>query len=95
MAVIETLEGIVGGALRYHYDVTDDVLYLRLSTHEGADALGEETPDGMILLRDANTDQTVGLTVVNWWKRFGQGELPDSIREIQRRIESLASRLAA
>jgi hypothetical protein len=95
MAVIETLEGIVGASLRYHYDVADDVLYLRLATHLGADALGEETDDGMILLRDPKTDQTIGLTVVNWWKRFGQGDLPDSINEIQGRIESLAGRLAA
>ena len=95
MAVIETLEGLVGSALRYHYDVTDDVLYLRLASYDTADALGEETDDGLILLRDAQTDAPVGLTVVNWWKRFGQGELPDSIREIQRTIESLATRLAA
>jgi hypothetical protein len=95
MAVIETLEGMVGPALRYHYDVTDDVLYVRLASYEAADALGEETDDGMILLRDATSDKPIGLTVVNWWKRFGQGDLPDSIREIQGRIESLASRLAA
>jgi hypothetical protein len=57
--------------------------------------VGEETDDGFIHLRDQKTDRPVGLTVVNWWKRFGAGELPDSIREIQRRIESLGQRIAA
>ncbi len=94
MAVIETIEGVVG-AVWYHYDVADDVLYLRLEDRRSTPAVGEETDDGFILLREEATDQPVGLTVVNWWKRFGEGELPDSIREIQRRIEPLGKRIAA
>ena len=43
----------------------------------------------------SDSDQPVGLTVVSWWKRFGQGALPDSISEIQRRIEPLARKVAA
>lgn len=94
MALIETIEGVVG-TLWYHYDVADDVLYLRLKDQRDAPTVGEETDDGFILLRDEATDKTVGLTVVNWWKRFGSGEFPDSIREIQRRIEPLGQRIAA
>jgi hypothetical protein len=33
--------------------------------------------------------------VLSWWKRFGQGDLPDSISEIQERIEPIAARIAA
>lgn len=94
MAVIETIEGVVG-TVWYHYDVADDVLYLRLHNRRETPAVGEETDDGFILLRDEETDKPVGLTVVNWWKRFGAGELPDSIREIQRQIEALGKRIAA
>ncbi len=95
MAVIETLEGVVAGMMWYHYDVTNDVLYLRLTARRGADAVGEETDDGFILLRDAATDEPVGLTVVGWWRRFGSGDLPDSLREIHGRIEPWLTKLAA
>ena len=81
--------------MRYHYNVADDVLYLRLASSFEQAAVGEESDDGFILLRDAATEQVIGMTVVNWWKRFGAGELPDSIGEISRRVEQTADRLAA
>jgi hypothetical protein len=71
------------------------VLYLRINSCRDRDAVGEETDDGFILLRDQDTDGLVGITVVNWWKRFGSADLPDSIREIQTHIEPLAKKLAA
>ncbi|MCL2639866.1 MAG: DUF2283 domain-containing protein [Phycisphaerales bacterium] len=101
MVKTDTLEGIVerggeGGALfRFHYDLTSDVLYLRLLSDEGVTTIGELTDEGDILLREESTDRMVGMTIVSWWKRFGQGILPDSIYEISRRIEPLASKLAA
>ena len=95
MVAIDTLEGTIDGILWYHYDVTSDVLYLRLTSHRDREAVGEETDSGFILLRDAETDEPVGLTVVNWWERFGGGPLPDSISEIQMHIEPWAKRIAA
>jgi hypothetical protein len=95
MVITDTLEGLIDDALWYHYDAANDVLYLRLRSKRETPALGEETDDGLILLRDEQTDQPVGLTVVNWWKRFGQGAFPDSLSEIQRRIEPWAQQLAA
>jgi hypothetical protein len=95
MVTTETLEGTINSALWYHYDAANDVLYLRVRSTRETPAVGEETDDGFILLRDEQTDQPVGLTIVNWWKRFGQGALPDSIAEIQRRIEPWAQKLAA
>ena len=95
MVTIDTLEGIINNALWYHYDVGSDVLYLRLSSRRDSEAVGEETDDGFILLRDEKSDDLVGLTVVNWWKRYGRGPLPDSIAEIQRTIEPWAGKLAA
>ncbi len=95
MVTIDAIDGIVNGSIRYHYDVADDVLYLRLKEYCDADAVGEESDDGLIELRDGASDRLVGLTVVNWWKRFGRGELPDSLREIHKAIEPLARRLPA
>ena len=95
MVVTDTLEGVVDGALWFHYDLTNDVLYVREASQRDASCVGEETSDGLILLRDPRSDRAVGLTVVNWWKRFGQGQIPDSILELQRLIEPWARRVAA
>ena len=95
MVTTDTLEGLINNLYWFHYDAPNDVLYLRLRAHRETPALGEETDDGFILLRDESTDQPVGLTVVNWWKRFGQGAFPDSLSEIQRHIEPWAEKIAA
>lgn len=95
MVVTDTLEGIIDNVLWYHYDVSGDVLYLRLLAKREIPTVGEETDDGFILLCDPNTDQPVGMTVVNWWKRFGTGPFPDSISEIHRLIEPWGRRIAA
>ena len=95
MVVTETLEGTIDGTLWYHYDIVNDVLYLRLASHRETATVSEETPDGFLLLRREDNDEVVGLTVVNWWKRFGQGALPDSIKELQRHIEPWARKVAA
>ncbi len=91
---IDTIEGTVRD-LWFHYDVGNDVLYIRLESKRKNQALGEETDDGFILLRDKKTGEPVGITVVNWWQRFGKGSLPDSISEIQKQIKPWGKRLAA
>ena len=95
MAGIDTIEGYVGDVLWYHYDVGNDVLYLRLAAAIDAPSIGEETDDGHILLRDETTDRPIGLTVINWWSRYGKGDLPDSLAELNARIEPWAARVAA
>ena len=95
MVKTDAIEGIVDDFLRFHYDIFADVLYLRLLSGEAKSSYGDLTDEGDILLRDELSNQPVGLTVVSWWKRFGRGNLPDSIAEIQRHIEPLASKLAA
>ncbi len=95
MATIDTIEGTVGNAISFHYDVFADVLYLRLLSDMETPSLGEENDDGFIELRDERTSRLIGLTIVSWWKRFGHGLLPDSISEIQKQIEPLAKKVAA
>jgi len=95
MVITDSVEGVVDGTVWFHYDLTNDVLYVRLALHRESPSVGEETPDGLILLKHTETGKPIGMTIVNWWKRFGEGELPDSITELQRRIEPWARRVAA
>ena len=94
MVQTDTIEGVIDGKWWFHYDVTNDVLYLRLASERGTETFGEETSDGFILLRRED-DRAVGVTVVSWWQRFGAGHLPDSIRELGQRIEPWTQRIAA
>jgi len=96
MVTTDTLEGTINGTVSYHYDVSADVLYLRLLAFLDTPTIGEQNDDGDIVLLDEKSTRPIGLTVISWWKRFGQGAaLPDSIREIQTRIEPLAGKVAA
>ena len=73
MVTTDTLEGTINGSLSYHYDVRADVLYLRLIDAMDTPALGEENDEGIIELYDERTDKLIGVTIVNWWKRFSGG----------------------
>lgn len=98
MVSTDAVEGTIGEgpeALWFHYDLTADTLYLRLAAHRTAETAAEETADGFLLLRRTDDDTPVGLTVVNWWKRHGKGDLPDSLRRLEEAIEPWAQRLAA
>lgn len=91
MATAESIEG-AAGTFWFHYDISNDVLYLRLITAREEESHGEEDESGFILLRAVSDDRLIGMTVVDWWKRFGSGSLPDSVREIVARIEPWAKR---
>lgn len=93
--VTDTVEGVINGTLSYHYDIVNDVLYLRLLSERDTPTVAEETADGFLLLRRESDDSPVGLTIVSWWKRFGQGDPPDSIKELERHVEPWARKLAA
>jgi hypothetical protein len=95
MVTTDTLEGNVNGSLWYHYDLANDVLYLRNSDEVDVDTYAEETLDGFRFLSRTDTDTAVELTVVPWWKRFGHGASPDSLHELESPIESWGGRLAA
>ncbi len=89
------IEGVVEGTLWCHYDLANDVLYLRLLRDRQASTYSEETEDGYLIVRREDNDEVAGLTVVGWWKRFGTGKLPDSIHELEQAIEPWARKLAA
>ncbi|MFP4171951.1 MAG: hypothetical protein ACLFV4_03465 [Candidatus Hydrogenedentota bacterium] len=71
------------------------VLYLRLIEHRYAPAYSEETDDGLLLVRREDNGKVAGMTIVNWWKRCGDGPLPDSLHQLEQAIAPWAERLAA
>jgi hypothetical protein len=94
MVTTESLEGMIDGTIWYHYDRASDVLYLRRWDQREVETVAEETPAGLLLLRRSDTDEVVGLTVVNWWRRFGAGPLPDSIRELEQHLGPWSAKVA-
>lgn len=78
MVNLDTVEGEINGSVSYHYDAIADVLYLRRAGTLDLPTLGEETDEGLIELRDEQSGELVGITVVSWRKRFGNGVFPDS-----------------
>lgn len=99
LEIRDTVEGVLEDSLAYHFDMTNDVLYLRLVSTQEQEVFGEETPDGFLLFRTED-DKIAGLTVVGYWERFGEGRLADINlsglqMSIQTRVASLQYRLAA
>jgi hypothetical protein len=94
MATAESIEG-AAGPFWFHYDLSNDVLYLRLATAREVEAYGDEDASGFIVLRGIADDRPIGMTIVNWWKRFGSGPLPDSVRELAARVDPWAQRAQA
>lgn len=95
MVTADTVEGVINDTLSFHYDLTADVLYLKLISASETHTYANLTDDGDLLLRDQSTDQPVGLTIVSWWKRFGRGLQPDSVHEIAKLIEPWTDKFAA
>jgi hypothetical protein len=95
MPTTDTIEGTINDTVSYHYDVFADVLYLRLVSDMETDSLGEPTDAGDIELHAEADGRLIGLTVISWWKRFGHGSLPDSLRELVARVEPWAGKVAA
>ena len=95
MVKTDAIEGLIDERWWFHYDVAGDVLYIRAAGDRQAPVEGEESEDGAIRLYETGSERMVGLTIVNWWKRFGEGGLPDSLRQLEVRIEPWARQLAA
>lgn len=95
MVATDSVEGTIDNALWFHYDMENDILYLRTVSSRNMSTYADEQPDGTMLLRSLESDAPVGLTLINWWKQHGTGKIPDSIRDLEHNIEPIAQRLAA
>ena len=93
MVTTDTIEGVVNGTLWFHYDLTNDVLYLQLQSTRGQETFGEETPECFTLFRTED-DKIAGLTIVNYWKQFGTGEVQElTLQGLQNQVEKAAQKL--
>ena len=92
---VETIEGVAGDALFYHYDVRNDVLYLRLVSHRDDEVYGDEDATGTHVMRLIETDQVVGLTVVGYWRLHGSGDEPLARPDWQQAVERAVAGLGA
>ena len=95
MVITDTVEGTINDTVHFHYDIFADVLYLRLLGEEEAETYADVTDQSDFLLRDQTTDRPVGLTVIGWWKRFGQGAVPDTFSGLATHVEPWAAKVAA
>jgi hypothetical protein len=95
MVTLDTLAGFIAPRVHFHYDAFADVLYLRLAAELRTATYGDVTDGGDVLLRDERDGRPVGLTLISWWRRFGDGPLPDSLREFSARVQPFATQIAA
>ena len=87
---IDILQGVLGGCVWFHLDLANDVLYLRNQATRNAPVFGEETPDGFTVLR-TDDGEFAGMTIVNYWRRFGSDELDcATIHAVKERVSTWA-----
>jgi len=92
---LTTLEGVHQQVLRYHYDLSGDVLYLRLLGTLDEEVYGEEDPNGFHIMRSYDSDRVVGMTIVGYWRRFGDAPTMPDAASLAAVLEQAAGRLGA
>lgn len=97
---VDTIEGVLQDVLHYHYDVEADVLYLRLCAAVGQEVYGEEDEHGFHVMRLLTDDRAVGMTVVGFWRQFGDQtqpltQVPDWERRLERTVDTVGRGLLA
>ncbi|MBI2302209.1 MAG: hypothetical protein HYU66_25180 [Armatimonadetes bacterium] len=90
-----TLEGVHQNVLRYHYDLSGDVLYLRLLGTLDEEVHGEEDDNGFHILRSYDTERVVGVTIVGYWRRFGNAPVVPDAAALAAVLEQAAAQLGA
>lgn len=53
---------------RINYDSTNDILYVRLT--DSKNVYGDEEPDNLVFFRDLDTDEFVGITILDYMQMF-------------------------
>ncbi|MGI8905221.1 MAG: hypothetical protein ACR2IE_01880 [Candidatus Sumerlaeaceae bacterium] len=97
MAIADAVEGTLGPSnqLWFHYDIGNDILYVRLVAARDIPCYGDEQPDGTLLILREDSDEPVGVTIESWWKRYGNGAFPDSLSQIASAVEPWSKSIAA
>jgi len=60
--------------LKFNYDNKYDILYILLS--DSKNSIGDEEYDGLVVMRDEDTDEITGLTIFGFWDKYQNGLLP-------------------
>lgn len=60
--------------LQYDYDTKYDVLYVALGDRNNS--YGDDSENGIIYLKDIDTDELTGVTVMDFMKRYYSHTLP-------------------
>ena len=97
---VDTIEGVWQDSLRYHYDVTGDVLYLRLISRLEDEVYAEEDENGVFVLRSLGDDSIVGMKIVGYWRQYGAegstlGELADWQQRLDDSVATVGRKLLA
>lgn len=61
--------------LKINYDKTYDIMYV--SVGNKANSYGDEKIDGLVIMKDLDTDEITGFTVFGFKKRLEEGSLYD------------------
>jgi len=60
--------------LKFNYDNKYDILYVLLA--DGKNSLGDEEYDGLVVMRDEETDKITGLTIYGFMEKYQNDSLP-------------------
>lgn len=55
-----------------NYDKANDVLYY--SCGDNSNSYGDEDPDNIVVMRDMNTDEVTGVTILDFLKMYKQND---------------------
>lgn len=55
--------------MKYNYDSKFDVLYIELT--DNSNSYGDDSNDGFVLMKDIDTDEVTGVTIMNFNKTIG------------------------
>lgn len=61
-------------SLKYNYDGKFDVLYIALG--DRSNSYGDDSERGLVYLRDIDTDELTGVTIMNFWRKYAANALP-------------------
>ena len=78
--MVHKLTGTLGG-WSYHLDQDNDVLYLAVRGREGVASYGDVDEQECVVRRSIGDESLTGLTILDFWRRFGTGRLLEVARD--------------
>lgn len=73
--------------MKVNYDKRYDTLYVAFA--DKSNSYGDDTVDGLIVMRDLTTDEITGLTILRFLSKYREGDLPVLPSELHCSVEEL------